>query len=91
MLSLRCCVGCCLVEVHRFLRQGLLWLQGTDSRASVVAAHGLSSRDSLPWSTGSVVVVYRLSCSVARGIFPDQGVESESPALAREPAGKPLE
>ena len=25
------------------------------------------------WSTGSVVVVHRLSCSVARGIFWDQG------------------
>ena len=47
MLSLRCCVGCCLVEVHRFLRQGLLWGQGTDSRALIVAAHRLGSPDSL--------------------------------------------
>ena len=35
-------------------------------RASVVVAHGLSS-------TGSVVVAHGLSCSVACGIFPDQG------------------
>ena len=34
--------------------------------ASVAVARGLSS-------TGSVVVVHRLSCSTACGIFPDQG------------------
>ena len=35
--------------------------------ASFVAEHGL-------WSTGSVVVVHGLSCSLASGIFPDQGL-----------------
>ena len=35
-------------------------------RASVIAAPGLQS-------TGSVVVVHGLSCSVACGIVPDQG------------------
>ena len=35
-------------------------------QASVVAACGVSS-------TGSIVGAHRLSCSVARGIFPDQG------------------
>ena len=46
----------------------LLLLQSTGSRymASVVVAHGLKS-------TGSIVVVHGLSCSMACGIFPDQG------------------
>ena len=34
--------------------------------ASLVAEYGL-------WSTGSLVVVQRLSCFAACGIFPDQG------------------
>ena len=35
------------------------------------------------YSIGSVVVVQELSCSVARGIFLDQGsIEPVSPALA---------
>ena len=38
-------------------------------RASGVAAPRL-------WGTGSVVVVHGLSCSVACGIFPDQGLNS---------------
>ena len=40
-------------------------LQG--ARASVVAAPGL-------YSTGSVVVIHRLNCSMACGIFPGQGL-----------------
>ena len=45
------------------------------------------------WSTGSIVVVHRLSCSAVCGIFLDQGVEPVSPALASgffttEPPGK---
>ena len=45
---------------------------------------------------GSVVVVYRLSCSAARGIFLDQGLNPMSPALAgrfftTEPLAKPLD
>ena len=40
------------------------WAVGT--RTSVVVARGLQN-------AGSVVVAHRLSCSVACGIFPDQG------------------
>ena len=55
---------------------------------SAVVACGLQS-------AGSVVVVHGLSCSPARGIFPDPGLERVSPALAggfltTEPPGKPL-
>ena len=39
-------------------------------QASVVAAHGLSIVAS---GTSSIVVVHGLRCSVACGIFPDQG------------------
>ena len=51
-----------------FSLQWLLLLQSMDSRCvgSVVVARGLSS-------AGSVVVAHGLSCSVARGISPDQG------------------
>ena len=42
-----------------------LGLQG--AQASVVAAPGL-------YSTGSVVVIHRLNCSTACGIFPGQGL-----------------
>ena len=57
--------------------------------ASLVAKHGL-------WSTGSIVVACGLSCSVACGIFPNQGSGDTmhvSPALAggffaTEPPGK---
>ena len=41
--------------------------QALGVRASVVVARGLQS-------AGSVVVVHRLSCSAACGIFPDQGL-----------------
>ena len=62
---------------------------------------GLSlSRLLLLWSTGSrragsVVVAHGPSCSVACGIFPDQGLEPVSPALAGRfsttaPPGKPM-
>ena len=40
--------------------------------ASVVAARGFSIEAPGLWSTGSVVVVHGLSCSIVRGIFPDQ-------------------
>ena len=58
-----------------FSLQWLLLLQRVGSRAyrlqwhrgSVVAAPRLQS-------TGSIVVVHRLSCSAACGIFPDEGL-----------------
>ena len=51
-----------LVEVHRLYVYRLHELQHMDS---IVVASGLQS-------AGSVVVVHRVSCSVACGIFPDQ-------------------
>ena len=47
---------------------------GLGTRASVVVAPGLSSVVPGLWSTGSVVVVHRFSCSAAFRIFPDQGL-----------------
>ena len=45
-----------------------------DVKASVVVAHGLSSCGSQVLETGSTVVVHRLSCSAACGIFQGQGL-----------------
>ena len=48
----------------------------------------------LLWSTGSIVVAHRLSCSVACGIFPDPGIKPVSPPVlagrffTTEPPGK---
>ena len=46
--------------------------------SSLVLVHGLltvaSLADHRPQGTGSVAVAYRLPCTVARGIFPDQGL-----------------
>ena len=44
---------------------------------TVVPSLGLDRR---LWSTGSVVAAHEFSCSQARGIFLDQGVDLESPA-----------
>ena len=46
--------------------------QAVGARASVVAAHGLSSCGSQALELGSVVVGHWLSCSMARAIFLDQ-------------------
>ena len=61
-----------LVAEYGLQARGLqqLWHVG-----SVVVARGLQS-------TGTVVVVHGLSCSVACGIFPEPGLEPMSPALA---------
>ena len=77
-LGLRCCVwafsscgerGLLFVEVHGLLIVGLLLLfSSCGARASVVVVHRLQSE-------GSVVVVHGFSCSVACGIFPDQGLK----------------
>ena len=42
-------------------------------QASTVVAHGSLSAACGLWSNGSIVVVHRLSCSTACGIFLDQG------------------
>ena len=71
------------------------------SMASPVAEHGLwgASASVVPtpeqYSTGSVAVGHGISCSTACGIFPDQGSNPMSPALAggffaTEPPGKSL-
>ena len=77
-LGLCCCVGVfcsCSEQDYSWLphmgfslqRLLLLWSTGPGTQASVVAAHGLQS-------SGSVVVTHSLSCSMAHGIFPDQGL-----------------
>ena len=57
-------------------------------KASVIVVPGL-------WSTGSIVVVHRLSHLEACEDLPGSGIEPMSPALvcgffATEPPGKPL-
>ena len=66
MLGLRCCVGFSLVvesEGYSLVAVGRLLFTVT----SLVAEHRLQGM-------GSVVVVYGVSCSVAYGIFLDQGL-----------------
>ena len=68
--------GNSLAAVAGFSLRWLLWLWSTGSRAlglrklwrvsTVVVALGL-------WSTGLIVVAHGFSCSMACGIFPDQG------------------
>ena len=83
-LGLSCCTrdfsscgerGLLFVAVHRLLiavasRCGA-WALG--ARASVVVARRLSSCGSQALECSSVVVAHGLSCSMACGIFPDQG------------------
>ena len=62
------------------------WALG--AQASVVAAPRL-------WSTGSILVAYRLCCSTAMWDPPGSRIEAMSPALAgrfftTEPPGKPF-
>ena len=62
--------GLLFIAVHRLLiavASPVAEYSLKGARASVVVACGL-------WSTGSIVVVHRFSCSVACGIFPDQGL-----------------
>ena len=66
----------------------LLLFQRTGSRV-----HALSSFGSRLQSAGSAASAHGFSCSAARGIFPDPGIELVSPALAgrffaTEPSGK---
>ena len=61
------------VAVHRLslvAANGYSSLQASHYRASPAVEHNLGR------TAGSVVVVYRLRCSMARGIFPDQGPNS---------------
>ena len=84
MLGLSCGVGFSVVVVSggysHFVMHGLLiaraslvehGLQG--AWASEVAARGLSSFHSWALEYTLNSLAHRLSCSVARGIFPDQG------------------
>ena len=45
-----------------------------DTWASIMGVNGLSSCGSWALERALVVVVHRLSCSTACGIFPDQGL-----------------
>ena len=93
MLNLRCCMVFSLVAVSRVYSslwctgsslRWLLLLRVTGSRvqASVVVACGLIVVIPRLYRTGSVVVVRGLSCSVACGIFLDQGLNLCCLALA---------
>ena len=63
IVNLHCCAGFSLVVVAALVAE-----HGLQSvRASVIAAPGLQS-------TGSIIVVRGLSCSMAYGIFLDQGL-----------------
>ena len=57
---------CCCAQASHCSGFSCCRAQALGARASGVVAHGL-------WSTGSVFVAHGLSCSVAHGIFPDQG------------------
>ena len=67
--------GCSSLRCVGVSLQWLLLLPSTalGAQASVVVAPGLSSCGSWALEAGSVVVAHGLSCSVACGIFPDQG------------------
>ena len=79
MLGLRCCARAFSIRGER----GLLFIavhfsccgaRALGARASVVVAHGLSSCGSRALGArASVAVAHGLSCSVACGIFLDQG------------------
>ena len=77
-LELRCCLGFSLVApsrsyfldaVHGFSLTCLLFFQSRGSWAA-----GSVVEVPRPWSTGSIVVVHRLSCFAPCGIFPDLGM-----------------
>ena len=65
--------GFSLVVVCVFLTVVLLLLWSTGLWASVMAAGGSIPGAPRLWSSGSIVVVHGLSCSMACGIFLDQG------------------
>ena len=73
-----CMLGLLTAVASLGVEQGLGGVQ-----ASEVAAHGLSSWGSWLWSTGSLVVAHRPSCSVACGIFLDQGSNSDVSCIGR--------
>ena len=75
---------------HLFIAVWILLLQGIDSRA-----HRLSSHSSRALGHKRRIVEHGLSCSVACGIFPDQGwkpcfLRWQSDSLPPLPPGKPL-
>ena len=58
------------IFINKFIYFWLRWVFVAERGLSlVVAIEGYS----LLWCVGSVVVVHGLSCSVAYGVFPDQG------------------
>ena len=100
VLGLCCCMAVSLVSVSRrgslVVVRGLLivvaslvaelWLLG--GQTSVVVFPGL-------WSTGLILVAHGLSCSLACGIFPDQGLNLcllhwQADALSLSHQGSPI-
>ena len=61
----------CGAEAYHCRAFSCWWAQG--AWASTIVAHGLSGWVHWPLGTGSKAVVHRLSCSIAFGIFLDQG------------------
>ena len=72
-LCFRLCRGCSLLWCVGFSLWWLLLLQSTGLQASVMAACGSILGACRLWSSGSLVAVHVLSCSMAGGIFPGQG------------------
>ena len=79
VLGLCCCAGFSLVEMSRGYSTDAM-LRLLISVVSLVAKHGLQGAlasvvvASRLQNTGSIVVAKGLSCSMACGIFPDQGL-----------------
>ena len=64
----------CCTQAPHCSRFSCCGAQALGSQASVVATHGFTSCRSGFQSTGSVFVLQGFSCSIACGIFPDQGL-----------------
>ena len=70
-----------LILLFFFFIFWLCWVFAVAHRLSLVAASGGSGGATL-YLQSMGYRAYRLSCLMARGIFPDQGFEPVSPALA---------
>ena len=64
---------CCTWAFSSWSEQGLLFIAVASLGAQTLGTQALVVAAPKPWSTGSIVSMHRLSCSVARGIFLDQG------------------
>ena len=69
VLGLRCCTR----AFSSWSEPGLLFIAVATLGAQALGTQAFVVAAPKPWSTGSIVAMHRLSCSVARGIFLDQG------------------